>query len=307
MFQPTRKQIYIALGVLALAFLLYLGVWRESPVTVETGKAERKEFLATIDAEGRTRYHDRFTITAPISGKMFRVALHEGDNIPKGYVITRIDPAPARPTDPTQTAEANVFPYAYEVFAPTGGKVTRVFEMSERIVQAGTPIIEISQPSRLEIVIDVLSTDATRIKPNMNVIVENWGGDANKELRAKVRNVEPQAFTKISALGVEEQRVNVIADFLEIPKVLGDNFRVDARIVLWQAENVLQVSSSALFRTGENWSVFVVEGGKAHARQVEIGHRSPASVEILQGLNEGETVILHPPNTIEDGTRLRVE
>lgn len=302
--KPTRKQIYIILAFIALGLLVYFGVWRETPVKIEAEKVKRKDFRATIDADGRTRWHDRFTVTAPVSGKMFRIELNEGDNIPKGYVLTRIDPAPPRPTDPNQTPESNVFPYAYPVYAPTAGRLSRIFEKSERIIQAGMPIVEISQPSRLEIVIDVLSSDATQIKPNMPVIVENWGGEA--ELRAKVRTVEPQAFTKISALGVEEQRVNIIADFLSAPRELGDNYRVDARIVLWEGKDVLQVSSSALFRAGEKWNVFVIESGKALRREVEIGHRSSSSVEVLQGLNDGETVMLHPPNEFAEGASVEI-
>lgn len=305
MVKLSRKYVYASLAVVAMLVLFYFGVWRSAAIKVETAKVERKEFRATIDAEGRTRYHDRFTVTAPVAGKMFRVALHEGNEIPKGYIITRIDPSPPRPTDPTQTPESSVFPYAYTVYAPAAGKVTRIYEASESMIQAGTPIIEISQPSRLEIVIDVLSSDATRIKPNMNVIIENWGGDG--DVKAKVRSIEPQAFTKISALGVEEQRVNVIADFAGVPRELGDKYRVDARIVLWEAPDVLQIPTSAIFRTGEKWSVFVVQGSKAVRREIEIGHRSPSAVEVNKNLSDGEIVIVHPPNKVSDGSRVENE
>ncbi len=302
MYKPTRRQVYIAFGLIAVLVLLYFGFLRESPVRVEAEKVTRGDLLETVDAEGKTRYHDRYVVTAPVSGKMSRIDLHEGLNVPKGYPLTRIDPAPPRPTDPTSQPAPELVPSAYPVFAPESGKLTRVFISSERIVEAGTPIVEISKPSKLEIVVDVLSSDATQVKPNMAVIVENWGG--KEDLSARVRTVEPQAFTKVSALGVEEQRVDVIADFLEIPDRIGDNYRVDVRIVLWEGKNALQVPSNALFRTGEKWTVYVIEGGRANLREVEVGHRSPDAAEIVKGLSEGELVVLHPPNTVSDGTRL---
>ena len=126
-------------------------------------------------------------------------------------------------------------------------------------------------------------------------------------MKALVRIVEPQAFTKVSSLGVEEQRVNVIADLLSEPGGLGDNYRVDFRIILWEGKDVLRVPESALFRIGDGWNVFVVDRSRARIRRVEIGHRSPSYAEIVSGLNEGETVILHPPNSVSDGTRVDVE
>ncbi len=136
----------------------------------------------------------------------------------------------------------------------------------------------------------------------MPVLVENWGGEGT--LKAKVRLVEPQAFTKVSALGVEEQRVNLIIDFVTPPAGLGDNFRVDVKVVLWEADNVLRIPTSALFRNGDDWNVFVIDGRKASVRKVEIGHRSPSFAEIVSGVSEGEMIILHPPRSVNDGTRV---
>lgn len=302
MYKPTRKQIYAALVILAALLVIYFGILRESPVAVDVLRVEKGVLVETVDAEGRTRFHDRFVVTAPVSGKMFRVELHEGAKVPKGYLITRIDPAPPKPTDPASQPAPQIVPSAYPVYAPVSGILTSVFERSDRIVEVGTPIVEISSPSRLELVIDVLSTDATKVRPGMPVIAENWGGSGT--LRAAVRTVEPQAFTKVSALGVEEQRVNIIADFRDPPEKLGGNFKVDARIVLWEGKNVLQVPANVLFRTGDKWTVFVVEDGRAALREVESGRRSSQTVEIIRGLKEGETVILHPPNTVSDGTRV---
>jgi len=305
MKKPTRKQIYILAAAAALVLLIYFGMFRQSAVIVETGQVSRGDVASTVDAEGKTQYHDRFVVNAPVSGRMFRVMLHVGDPVPKGYVITRIDPTPPRPTDPNQTPEGTVFPYAYNVYAPTDGKLTRIFLSSEGMVQSGTPIAEISKPSQLEIVADVLSADATQLRPQMPVIVENWGG--SEPLQARIRLIEPQAFTKVSALGVEEQRVNVIADFLKPPSGLGDNFRVDVRIVLWEGKDVLRVPANALFRQDEDWCVYVISGSRARLLKVEVGHRSPSFAEVLSGLAEGDTVIMHPPNSVADGTRVKAE
>lgn len=302
MYKPTRKHLYIAGAVVLGALLVYFGFMRESPVTVEVIEASRGALLETVDAEGKTRYHDRYTVTAPVSGRMFRVAIHEGANVPKGFLITRIDPAPPRPTDPSSQPVPDMLPAAYPVYAPESGRVTRVFITSERIVEAGTPILEISKPSRLELVVDVLSADATHVRAGMTVLIENWGGD--DVLRGRVTTVEPQAFTKVSALGVEEQRVDVVADFAKVPEGLGDNYRVDASIVLWEGKNVLQVPSNTLFRDGDRWAVYVADGSRARLREVEVGHRSPLAAEIVKGLSVGEAVVLHPPNTVSDGTKI---
>jgi HlyD family secretion protein len=188
------------------------------------------------------------------------------------------------------------------VHAPVAGRVLRVFEESERIVAAGTPLVEVGDPASIEIVVDILSTDAVRVVPGARFLVEDWGGDG--ALEARVRLVEPSAFTKVSALGVEEQRVNVIADLVQPEPRLGDRFRIEARIVVWEGEDVLQVPASALFRSGEAWSVFVVEGGVARLRAVRVGHQSVFEAEVTDGVAEGERVILHPSDRVGDGARV---
>jgi HlyD family secretion protein len=190
-----------------------------------------------------------------------------------------------------------------EVRSPAAGRVLRVLEESERIIAAGTPLLEIGDPDSLELVIDVLSTDAVRIHPGARVLVEEWGGEG--ALEARVRRVEPSGFTKVSALGVEEQRVNVIADLAEPNRALGDGYRFEARIVVWEGPDVLQVPASALFRHGGAWSVFVVEGGRARRRDVEMGQRGGFAAEIRTGLSPGETVVLYPSDRLADGVRIR--
>jgi HlyD family secretion protein len=186
-----------------------------------------------------------------------------------------------------------------KVRAPSAGKVLRIPERSERVVAAGTPLLTLGDPAALEIVIDVLSNEAVKVAPGMPVLLTGWGGA--QALRAQVRLVEPFGFTKVSALGVEEQRVNVIADFVDPPGPLGDGYRVDAKIVLWSSEDVLRVPSSAAFRQGEGWSVFVVDAGRARRRTVSIGQRGALEVEVADGLAPGEVVIRQPPNDVDDG------
>lgn len=188
------------------------------------------------------------------------------------------------------------------VKAPINGRVLRLIQESAAVVTPGSPLMELGNPADLEIEVDVLSTDAVQIQPGAPVHIERWGGEV--ALNGVVRLVEPQAFTKISALGVEEQRVNIIIDFNDPPEdwsALGDGFRIEARIVTWRSENVLKVPAGALFRRGPQWCLFVAHEGRAVLRQVTPGHRTPLEVEILEGLEPGETVIVHPGDQVADG------
>jgi HlyD family secretion protein len=194
-------------------------------------------------------------------------------------------------------------PAAIPVRSPVDAKVLPIPDKSERVVTSGAPLVVVGDPSQLEVVIDLLSTEAVKVKPGMPVLLEAWGGE--HPLQARVRVVEPLGFTKVSALGVEEQRVNVIADFVDPPGPLGDAYRVEARVVLW-SDDVLKVPVSAVFRRGDNWSVFVVEGRRARRRDVELGHRGQLEVEILAGVKAGERVVRHPSNEVEDGRRVRI-
>lgn len=192
------------------------------------------------------------------------------------------------------------------VLSPATGTVLAVRRESEGVVPAGTPLLEVGDPGRLEVEIDVLSADAVRIRPGTPVRFERWGGDL--PLEGKVRVVEPVGFTKVSALGVEEQRVLVLVDITsprDAWKRVGDGYRLEAIIVLWEEREVLQVPAGALFRIGDRFAVFVVEKGRAKARTVEIGRRSGLAAQLLSGLAEGETVILHPGDTVADGKKVR--
>ncbi|MBX7222721.1 MAG: efflux RND transporter periplasmic adaptor subunit [Blastocatellia bacterium] len=381
-----------AVTILALAAVVWT-VIRPQPLEVETVAAKRGALQVTVDAEGKTRFHDRFVLAAPVGGRLSRIALHRGDPVAKDMVVARIDPVPPALLDPRQQAEtqarmaaaqaakreAEVMaehahaaaeqakrelvraeklaatgdisrqdlerrqmtattmakeleaaqfkvreamatvaevkatlqtpsqtggnPPVVEIRAPVAGSVLRVIEESERVVTAGTPLIEVSNPGELEIVIDVLSTDAVKVLPGAAVSIEGWGGET--PLAAQVRLVEPAAFTKISALGVEEQRVNVVADFRDQPQRLGDGFRVDARIVIWEHSQVLKIPTNALFRQGTEWTVFVVEKGRARCRLVRIGHQNAQETEITGGIENGTPVIVHPSNQVLDGKAVK--
>jgi HlyD family secretion protein len=195
-----------------------------------------------------------------------------------------------------------------EVNSPVNGQVLRVFEENARVVLAGTPLLEVGDPTDLEIVVEVLSRDGASVTPGARVELEQWGSTDAKVLPGRVRLVEPAAFTKVSALGVEEQRVNVIADLLTPPSQrtsLGDAFRVEARIVVWETPQTLKVPTGALFRRGEQWAVFVDAGSRAELRQVKAGRSSGTETQILEGLKDGEQVILYPGNRVREGQRIR--
>lgn len=299
-----KNRFYIAGAILVAVLALLWFVFRPAAVRVDAVQVARTELLDTIDAEGRTSVKNKFTVTAPVSGKLKRIALKEGDNILRNYPITEVDPNPPMPRAPSDPAD-RPNPYAAKVFAPASGRVLRIFEKSERYLEVGTPLLEIGDPSHIEIVADVLSTDAVRIHPGSRMLIENV--DSGEPIRAQVRTIEPQAVTKVSALGVEEKRVDVVAEFIDGKPAFGDNFRLDVRIVVWQGEDVLSVPNSALFRSGDDWVLFVVESGRAHLRKVETGHRSRTHTQIVSGVDEGEWVIEHPPNSLADGSRVKTE
>lgn len=189
-----------------------------------------------------------------------------------------------------------------EVRSPVDGVVLRRLRESEAVVVAGEPLVEVGDPRDLEIVADLLSTDAAQIRPGHAVEIEQWGGGT--VLAGRVRRIEPSGFTKVSALGVEEQRVNVIVDLADPPARwagLGDGFRVEVRVVLWERNDVLKVPASSLFREGEGWTVYTVADGKAQRKRVEVGRQNGLEAEILSGLQEGDQVILHPGTDVRDG------
>ena len=370
-------------------------VMRPQPIQVDIARAERAPLEQKVVDSGRARVRERYTVSAPVTGTLARIDLHEGDLLEPGAVLARLLPlaspllAPearkaaeqrlASSVDAAEQAKTTVMraqlvsdqagtdlartellakqgalPAAqldqsmvdarakqadvasarfaakvadheilqarsalarftpgagqseqFEVASPVHGQVLHVLHQSEGVVTAGTPLLEIGDPEALELVADVLSQDAVAVKPGMAARVVHWGGAT--PLTAKVRRVEPAAFTKTSALGVDEQRVNVVLD-LDGSRAqwlaLGDGFAVEIEITVWSRPDVIQVPTSALFRDGAAWSMFVVEGGRARARHVDVGHRGSLQTEILGGLQPNEIAIIHPGAAIHDGVRV---
>ncbi|MGJ3246311.1 MAG: efflux RND transporter periplasmic adaptor subunit [Elainellaceae cyanobacterium] len=436
--QWFRRALYVlgGLGLIGAGVTIF----RPAPVAVDWVTLERGSLEVAVTEEGKTRVRDRFVIYAPVSGRLQRITLDEGDRVEASQVVARIDPLPLdadvealqaqiremqaelrgvdtlRPkpealaeaeariraaiaaereaiarvdeaeaalnqaqrdrqraamlyqegaipeqsleeaqldeTTRTRTLEAAQRSadrahadvtearealqrlqaeqqdpdYLLDVYnarirsleaelttqvdearrtditAPQAGRVLRVEQESNRFVEAGMPLLELGNAQQLELVVDVLSRDAVRIQPGDPVRIEQWGGEA--PLMGTVRTVEPSAFTDISALGVEEQRVNIIVDFNEMPSDLGDGYRTEAQIIVWQDSDILTVPIGALFRCEPDWCVFAVEGNRADRRSVKIGHRNQTAAEVVEGLSEADVVILHPSETIQDGTRV---
>jgi HlyD family secretion protein len=212
-----------------------------------------------------------------------------------------IQRAQSRLTPSTPDQAGRVF----SVTSPADGVILKRLRQSESVVPAGDALVEIGNPHLLEIVSDLLSTDAVRVKPGARALIEQWGGE--EALEARVRRVEPSGFTKISALGVEEQRVNVVLDFAEpgaAMAALGDGYRVEVRVVTWENPNVLKVPAGALFREGDAWAVYKVEGDRTVKTMVTIGQQTGQEAELLSGLQEGERVVLHPGDSLADGSRV---
>jgi HlyD family secretion protein len=204
------------------------------------------------------------------------------------------------------SAESDNNGWNFPIYSPINGRVLRVMQESSAVVMPGTPLVELGDPLDLESEVDVLSRDAVKIHPGCDVIFEHWGGAA--PLHGRVRVVEPSGFTKISTLGVEEQRVWIIIDFVEPPEerpTLGDGFRVEARIVIDEARNVLRVPTSALFRIGEDPAVFRVVDGVVHKQKIKVGRQNGLEAEVTAGLNEGDQIVLHPSDQIDEGAKVR--
>lgn len=220
----------------------------------------------------------------------------------RDFELERARAALINPVDP-QTATSGTC--CFIVKAPVGGRILRILQESESVVNAGTPLVEIGDPRDLEIVSDFLSNKAVLISQGDDVIIEDWGG--NTVLTGKVRLVEPFGFTKVSTLGIEEQRVNVVIDFTEPYEKwqrLGHGYRVDVRVVTWQKEDVVRVPLGALFRHEGDWAVFAVADGRAHITPIQVGHINTNAAEVIGGLEAGQEIVLHPSNRVSDGATI---
>ncbi len=259
------------------------------------GELQRAEALArtqTISAQAldKARYEAASNEAALASAK---AQLDVRRSTRTSLAARLIDPASAAvPANPV---------CCVQIRAPVTGQILRIIQESEAVVQAGTPLIEIGDPLDLEIVADFLSTDAVQIKKGAPVQIDGWGGPP---LRGRVMRVDPAGFLKVSALGIEEQRVHTTIDLVDPPETwsrLGHDYRVIVHVTVWRAENVLTVPVGALFRQGEEWAVFAVKDGSAHITPVKVGPRNNRMAEILSGIAEGDRVALHPSDRVKDG------
>jgi HlyD family secretion protein len=241
---------------------------------------------------------ERAELAARVAERDLRAA--EFQDHAAGHQVNQAAAVLARYDQPNQAASTR-----WDVVAPVAGVILKVPQESETVVAVGTPLVEIADPHDLEIVVDVLSTDALEIHPGAEVAIDRWGGTGT--LEGRVRRVEPAAFTKISTLGVEEQRVNVLVDVTSPAKQwagLGDGFRVDTRITVFRKDDAILVPSGAAFRSGEGWFVFVLTNGRADRRAVELLRRSGRLAAISSGLDPRETVIVYPGDKVASGARV---
>ena len=216
-----------------------------------------------------------------------------------------LEVARAQLVSPLETQDSREACDCIPITAPVSGRILQITDRSERVVREGDVLMQIGDPKDLEIVVDYLSMDAVKIEAGQRVIIDNWGGE--QPLEGGVRLVEPFGFLKISALGIEEQRVNVIVDFAVEDgwEKLGHGYQVETRVVLWEEDDVLAVPLTALFRDGEKWAMFVQEDGRAVLRHVEVGQKNGVFAEIRAGVEAGERVVMHPSDRVSDGTRIR--
>jgi HlyD family secretion protein len=257
------------------------------------------ERLRSITRAGTVSQADRDRAEMEAAVKSAQVRAAEFSQQVADYEVTQARAALARPTG----GEAGD---VVEVRSPVSGRVLKVMQESEMVVAPGTPILEIGDPMDIEIEAEILSRDAVMISPGDAVEIDQWGGSA--PLQARVRRVEPAAFTKISALGVEEQRVIVLSDLADVPaaaKALGDRYRVEVRVAIWHSDDTLVVPAGALFREGNAWKTFVLRDGKAVLTPVEAGHTDGRFTEILNGAAVGDELLVHPPDNVSDGTKVR--
>jgi len=387
----------IILTVLAVTFSGAVLTWAfiPAPVPVDLAVVKRAPMEVTIKGEGRTRVHDIYTVSAPVSGRIRRIEVHVGDEVlAEQTLLASIEPASPHFLDARAEAQAQAnvraaeaaeslaqaeldrvraelvfsrtnmkrarelfakqtiseleFDQAeldtathaatldsaratlkvrrfeletakaaliepdsandqqasccVEVRAPVSGRVLRVLRQSEGVVERASPLIEVGDPEHLEVEVDLLSSDAVRVREAAPVVIDGWGGETT--LLGRVRRIEPYGFTKVSALGIDEQRVNVIIDFIGAPEGwsgLGHGFRVVAHIRQWREEDVLQVPIGALFRDADNWAVFIDDQGTAKLTKITIGHRNGSTAEVLAGLDKGTRVISHPSDRVKDG------
>lgn len=392
----SKKKLGIAGGLLVAVALLVWSFWPQA-TEVELGAVSRGPFERSVQEDGKTRLRERYVVSTPLTGRVQRLTLKQGDAVTRDAVLATLWPVTPGLLDERTRQEQNerigameaavrragtnveraraaldqavadlkrsetlaqqgfVSPTqnetgrltvrlrqkeldsalqeehaanhelqqariairtfsqggstsqrSWSIKSPVAGKVLKVIQQSEGLLQAGTPLLELGDPADLEVVVDLLTEDAAQVRPGTPATLANWGGP--QLLQARVRLVEPAAFTKISALGVEEQRVNVVLDILSPPKewgTLGDGYKADVRIVVQTEKDALKVPVSALFPTGARAALYAVEGGRARLHEVEVLARNGSEAWIRSDLAPGTEVVLFPPSSLNDGQRVQ--
>jgi HlyD family secretion protein len=272
----------------------------EAALAFARSELERAERLAKTDAISlkaldKARF-DVATNEAALASAKAQLDVRRYELAQARARLAHVTGDPENPSDPA---------CCIRLRAPVTGRVLKIIQESETVVQAGAPLVDVGNPLDLEIAADLLSTEAVRIKPGSPVRIDGWGGPP---IQGRVTRVDPAGFQKVSALGIEEQRVRTIIDFVDPPKAwssLGHDYRVIVHVSVWSAQDALTVPVGALFRKGENWAVFVADNGRARVTVVEIGNRNSRTGQVLSGLSEGDQVILHPSDKIKDRSSVR--
>ena len=287
--RPLVKPLALTVGGLVLAAAVARFVVPRA-IAVETVVIARAPFEETLRADGRIEARDKYNVTAFADGDLRRVTLRVGDRVKKGDPVARL-----------------MWDYEKELKSPVDGVVSRVLRETAGPIQRGTLILEIADTSRLDVVAEFLTSDAVRLRAGMPLRVEGWGGET--PLLSRVANVSRAGYTKTSALGVEEERTDVRGDLADIPPEilsrLGNNYHVDVTVVVSTEAAALTVPLGALFRDGEAWAVYRVEAGRAKTTHVVLGRRNDRDVLVLEGLTEGNRVILYPGDHIKNGLRVK--
>lgn len=277
---------------------------QQATVALESARTAMK--LAEADRDRMRAVTQRGTLSASDRDRMeAEASIKAADVRAAEFALQVIDYELAQARAVLERPEGTLSNNLVAVTSPVSGRVLKVMQESETVVTPGMAILEVGDPADIEIEAEILSRDAVTIHPGDSVEIEQWGGE--NPLHGRVRRVEPAAFTKISALGVEEQRVIVLSDLIDVPeaaKPLGDRYRVEVRVAVWHSERVLTVPAGGLFREGNAWKTFLYQNGSARLTTLDAGHSDGHLTEVRSGLQPGDKVLLHPPDTVKDGTRV---
>ncbi len=287
--RPLVKPLALTVGGLVLAAAVARFVVPRA-IAVETVVITRAPFEETLRTDGRIEARDKYNVTAFADGDLRRVTLRVGDRVKKGDPVARL-----------------LWDYEKELKSPVDGVVSRVYRETAGPIQRGTLILEIADTRRLDVVAEFLTSDAVRLRAGMPLRIEGWGGET--PLLSRVANVSRAGYTKTSALGVEEERTDVRGDLADTPPEilsrLGNNYHVDVTVVVSTEATALTVPLGALFRDGDAWAVYRVEAGRAKTTRVGLGRRNDRDVLVLEGLTEGNRVILYPGDHIKNGLHVK--